>query len=225
MRKTRAFIFAVDGTMFDNMIFHLQAWEKMVGELGSSLKGPELFRELYGKNTEVLDRIFGPERFTHEQKENISRRKDAYFREFYGPHLKLMKGLNHFLLASHKEDILLGIGTAGLVENIDFALGKLKIRDLFSTIITEADVKKSKPDPDTFLKAAEALAVEPSQAIVFEDVPKGVEAAANAGMKTVVILSSHKAADFSRYNNVIKMVKDYTALSPEALFSTTANIV
>jgi beta-phosphoglucomutase len=218
MKKRKAFIFDVDGTMFDNMNFHLQAWEKMMAELGSPLEGPALFKELYGKNTEVLDRIFGPERFTDTQKQNISRRKDAYFREFYAPHLRLIKGLNHFLSASHAQNILLGIGTGGLVENIDFALGILKIRELFSVIVTEADVKNSKPDPETFLQAAAALGVDPSQAIVFEDVPKGVEAAANAGMKAVVILTSHKARDFSNYNNVIKMVTDYTELSPEALY-------
>src|SRR5688500_1966592 len=195
----------------------------MMAELGSPLKGPELFKELYGKNTEVLDRIFGPERFSDTQKQNISRRKDAYFREFYAPHLRLMKGLNHFLSGSHEQNILLAIGTAGLVENIDFALGALKIRNLFSTIVTEADVQNSKPDPETFLRAAEALGVDPSQAIVFEDVPKGVEAAANAGMKAVVILTSHKASDFSRYKNVIKIVKDYTELRPEALFQVAVN--
>jgi len=194
-----------------------------MAELGSPLKGPELFKELYGKNTEVLDRIFGPERFSDTQKQNISRRKDAYFREFYAPHLRLMKGLNHFLSGSHEQNILLAIGTAGLVENIDFALGALKIRNLFSAIVTEADVQNSKPDPETFLRAAEALGVDPSQAIVFEDVPKGVEAAANAGMKAVVILTSHKASDFSRYKNVIKIVKDYTELRPEALFQVAVN--
>src|SRR5688500_14720928 len=143
MTKRKAFIFDVDGTMFDNMEFHLQAWEKMMAELGSPLKGPELFKELYGKHTEVLDRIFGPERFSDTQKQNISRRKDAYFREFYAPHLRLMKGLNHFLSGSHEQNILLAIGTAGLVENIDFALGALKIRNLFSAIVTEADVQNS----------------------------------------------------------------------------------
>ena len=223
MKKRKAFIFDADGTMFDNMNFHLQAWEKMMAELGSPLKGPALFKELYGKNTEVLERLFGPERFSDTQKQNTSRRKDGYFREFYAPHLRLMKGLNHFLSASHAQDILLGIGTGGLVENIDFALGMLKIRELFSVIITEADVINSKPDPETFIKAAAALGVDPSQAIVFEDVPKGVEAAANAGMKAVVILSSHHENDFSRYNNVIRMVNDYAELNPEELFKATVH--
>ena len=46
----------------------------------------------------------------------------------------------------------------------------------------------------------------------FEDAPKGVEAAANAGMPCVVITSMHEAAEFSQYNNIICFVKDYTQL-------------
>jgi beta-phosphoglucomutase len=219
MKKRKAFIFDMDGTMFDNMQFHLQAWEKIVGELGSDLKGEKLFKELYGRNTEVLDRIFGNERFSEEQKQNISKKKDEYFREFYGPHLQLIPGLHEFLHNSREQGVLLGIGTAGLIENIAFALDTLNIRDLFSAIVCEGDVKTSKPDPETFTKAAKQLGVDLFDSIVFEDVPKGVEAADNAGMKAVVILTSHKKEDFSEYKNVLRIVKDYTALQPEDLLT------
>lgn len=217
MENRKAFIFDMDGTMFDNMQYHLQAWEKMVGELGSDLKGDKLFKELYGRNTEVLDRIFGKEHFSGKEKQNISKKKDEYFREFYGPHLKMIDGLEKFLRDSRQQGILLGIGTAGLIENIDFALDRLKIRDLFSAIVSEADVKTSKPDPETFTKAAEQLGVSPENSIVFEDVPKGIEAAANAGMKAVVILTSHKKEDFAKYNNVLRIEKNYKHLPPSDL--------
>ena len=209
----------MDGTMYDNMEFHLQAWEKMVAELGSDLKGKKLFRELYGKNTEVLERVFGPGRFTESEKEVISKKKDEYFRAFYAPHLTLIKGLREFLFSSRERNILLGIGTAGLTENVDFALDGTGIRDLFGAIITEADVTNSKPNPETFTRTAAQLQVAPDDAIVFEDVPKGVEAAANAGMKVVVILTSHTKEDFSSCDNIVAMVEDYSSLVPESLFT------
>jgi beta-phosphoglucomutase family hydrolase len=217
MPKIKAFIFDMDGTMFDNMPYHLQAWEKIMAELGSSLQGQQLFKQLYGKNTEVLERIFGPERFTEEEMKKISIRKDAYFREIYGPHLKLIKGLQHFLTRSFEENILLGIGTGGLSENIDFGLEKTKTRHLFSAIVSEADVENSKPDPETFLKTAALLKVDPSACMVFEDVPKGIEAAQRAGMKAVALLTSHQASTFSSFKNVIKMTKDYSGILPEDL--------
>jgi HAD superfamily hydrolase (TIGR01509 family) len=45
------------------------------------------------------------------------------------------------------------------------------------------DVAHSKPDPETFLKAARLLEVPPAECLVFEDAPKGVEAAANAACR------------------------------------------
>jgi beta-phosphoglucomutase-like phosphatase (HAD superfamily) len=57
--------------------------------------------------------------------------------------------------------------------------------------------------------------VEPSACIVFEDAPKGVEAALNAGMESVVLTTMHPPEDFSAYENVISFIKDYSTSNPE----------
>nr|GFD38095.1 hypothetical protein [Tanacetum cinerariifolium] len=64
--------------------------------------------------------------------------------------------------------------------NIDFVVDGLDLRPYFSTIVSADDVTLSKPHPETFLKAAQLLGVAPADCLVFEDVPKGVEAAARA---------------------------------------------
>jgi beta-phosphoglucomutase-like phosphatase (HAD superfamily) len=84
------------------------------------------------------------------------------------------------------------------------------IRKLFGAIVSAEDVTTSKPHPETFLKAASLLNVSPEECIVFEDAPKGVEAAENAGMKAVVLTTMHEPEEFTRYNNIVAFVKDYT---------------
>jgi beta-phosphoglucomutase-like phosphatase (HAD superfamily) len=111
----------------------------------------------------------------------------------------------------------MGIGTAAIPFNVDFALDNLNIRHYFRSIITANDVTTSKPHPEVFLKAAAELGVDPASCIVFEDAPKGVEAAANAGMKAVVITTMHTREEFSDYNNIITFVPDYTSLTPGQL--------
>jgi beta-phosphoglucomutase-like phosphatase (HAD superfamily) len=71
---------------------------------------------------------------------------------------------------------------------------------------------KSKPHPETFLKCAEKLGLHPNDCIVFEDTPKGVECALNAGMKTIVILGEHEQDEFAHYDNVIECIKEYSEL-------------
>ena len=94
--------------------------------------------------------------------------------------------------------------------NVDFVLDNLDLRRYFKAIVSADDVRHSKPDPETFLKAAQLLNLKPGECVVFEDAPKGVEAAANAGMAAVVLTTMHGSEEFLQYNNVLGFVKDYT---------------
>jgi beta-phosphoglucomutase len=98
--------------------------------------------------------------------------------------------------------------------NIDFVLDNLNIRHYFDTIISADDVAESKPNPETYLSCAAQLNISPEDCVVFEDAPKGVESALNAGMQSVVITIMHEKEDFLQYPNVIRYIKDYKELMP-----------
>src|SRR5882762_1371656 len=104
----------------------------------------------------------------------------------------------------------MAIGSAAIPFNIDFVLDNLNIRHYFKAIVSADDVVLSKPHPETYLKAAELLNVIPTDCIVFEDVPKGAEAAANAGMKAVVITTTHQPEEFDKLQNVLHFSDDFT---------------
>ena len=91
----------------------------------------------------------------------------------------------------------------------------MNIRNYFSSIVSADDVKKSKPDPETYLKCADELQVRPQDCIVFEDSPKGVEAAANANMKAVVITTMSKESEFRHFNNILTFISNYNKLGVE----------
>jgi beta-phosphoglucomutase len=99
------------------------------------------------------------------------------------------------------------------MDNIEFVTKNMHLESYFKAIISANDVQKSKPHPETFLKCANALAIEPSECLVFEDTPKGVECALNAGMDCVVILGEHEADEFKHYENVIHFINDYVGLA------------
>lgn len=60
------------------------------------------------------------------------------------------------------------------------------------------------------MECAKSLGVESEQCIVFEDAPKGVESALNAGMKCIVLTILHEPDEFKQYPNIIAFIKDYT---------------
>jgi len=215
----KAFIFDMNGTMIDDMEYHVHGWYNILNDdLKAGLSREAVKKEMYGKNQEVLIRIFGKGRFTEDEMDTLALEKERRYQEAYRPHLELIAGLKEFLDMAVEQGIALGIGTAAIPFNVDFALDNLHVRDYFQTIITADDVVSSKPDPEVFLKAAVELGAVPADCIVFEDAPKGVEAAANAGMKAVVLTTMHTREEFAQYDNIIAFIADYTAITPEQLF-------
>lgn len=193
------------------MGFHAEAWGSIINnELNGNLTHEQVKKEMYGKNEEVLERVFGTDRFTPEEMNKLSIRKEEMYQEAFRPHLQLIDGLRDFLQKAYEQNIPMAIGSAAIPFNIDFVLDNLNIRHYFSAIVSAADVEKSKPHPQTFLDAAEKLGVAPGDCVVFEDAPKGVETALNAGMQSVVITTMHDAEEFKQYQNVLMFIKDYT---------------
>lgn len=206
----KAFLFDLNGTMIDDMLYHVKAWHRIFNDLGANISMEKMKEECYGKNHEVIERIL-PGRFSEEQKTEMSFAKERAYQEAFKPHLKLIDGLDEFLERAYQQNIQIAIGSAAIMFNIDFVLDGLNIRKYFSAIISADDVNRSKPDPETYLKCAEALHVSPKDCIVFEDAPKGVESALNAGMRSVVLTILHQQHEFYSYNNIIAYGKDYTA--------------
>ncbi|WDF75913.1 HAD family hydrolase [Mucilaginibacter sp. AW1-7] len=214
----KAFIFDLNGTMINDMPYHTKAWQTLLNDqLGGNFTWEEVKKEMYGKNPEVLVRMFGTNRFTVDEMNDLSYKKEQKYQQEFLPHLALLPGLREFLEAAYQKGIPMAIGSAAIPFNIDFVLDNLNIRHYFKAIVSADDVVLSKPHPETFLKAAQLLNAEPTNCIVFEDVPKGVEAAANAGMKAVVLTTTHIAQEFEHLDNVLHFSEDFNDAFIEAL--------
>ena len=216
--RPEAFLFDMNGTMINDMEYHLEGWYNMLKKLGANLSRTEVRSHMYGKNEELLVRVFGEDHFTPGQMDEIAHEKEVLYQEAFRPHLRLIEGLPAFLEKTALAGIPMAIGTAANKFNIDYVLDNLDIRHYFKTVISADDVAASKPNPEVFLKCAAALGVTPANCIVFEDAPKGVEAAANAGMKAVALTTMHTREEFEQYDNIIAFVSDYTDPVLQQLF-------
>ena len=212
----KAFLFDLNGTMIDDMQYHVTAWHRLLNDMGANISMERMKEECYGKANELIERIL-PGRFTEAERDAIGDQKEAVYREEFRPHLKLLPGLVEVLEGAYNNGIKMAIGSAAIMANIDFVLDGLNIRHYFSAIVSADDVTNSKPDPETYLKCAERLSVDPSDCIVFEDVPKGVESAERAGMQSVVITLMHTKEEFSQFNQVICFMEDFRRLEIEEI--------
>jgi len=184
---TSAFLFDLNGTMINDMDFHIRAWHRILNDLGANIGMEEVKRECYGKNGELLERIF-PGRYSEEEKDTMSYAKEAAYQQEFKPMLKLIDGLDSFLEQAGQHKIQMAIGSAAIMYNIDFVLDGLNIRRYFSTIVSAESVKESKPHPETYLLCAEQL---------------------GAGMRCVVINTMHTEDEFTSYQNIECFIDDY----------------
>lgn len=213
MQPYKAFLFDLNGTMIDDMEYHIKAWHRILNELGAEISIEKTKEECYGKNHELLERVF-PGRFSYDEKNKMSVAKETQYQKEFRPHLQLIKGLPELLEQYHRQGVRMAIGSAAIMFNIDFVLDGLGIRHYFQAIVSADDVVNSKPDPETYMKCAELLHILPSNCLVFEDAPKGVDAAANAGMACFVLTTMHQKEEFAQ-SNIIGFAADFEKFSGE----------
>ena len=206
-----ALIFDMDGTMVDNMMTHHRGWQKTLAVYGLDLTLEEVMATCHGKNMEIIGRLF-PGKYNAEERERISFEKESWYRSIFLPDLKLIAGLAELLEIAQKNGIPMGIGTAAPKENVDFALDNLGIRHYFQAVIDGDDVKKGKPDPEVFFKVADKLGVPYADCLVFEDSPTGAKTALNAGMKAIILTTTHRAEEFAEIPSVLRCVADFTGV-------------
>ncbi len=198
----KALLFDLNGTVIDDVGFHIEMWYKIINELGKPYTYEETKATCYGSNEELVERVF-PGVYTLAERSAMGLKKEAKYREEFLPFLQLIDGFEDFLNFGKQYNLKLAIGSAANIENVDFVLDNLAIRSYFDTIVCSKDVSHSKPHPEIFQKCGQNLNIAPHQCLVFEDVPKGVESAVNAGMKAVVIKTTHAETDFDYLNDHI----------------------
>ena len=216
--KKQAFIFDMDGVLTDNMRFHADSWVELFSDFGlQGLDAERYLVETAGmKGLDVLRYFLDPQ-ISETEAERLTELKDFLYRVMSRDRIKPIPGLGQFLDAAEKRGVQLGIGTGAGPKNIDYVLDILKITEKFQAIVNPSQVSHGKPQPDIFLRAAELLEVPPSACIVFEDALPGVEAAQKAGMYCVAVTTTNSADAFSRFDNVLQVIDDFTLLCPDDL--------
>jgi len=208
--KVKGLIFDLNGTMVNDMYYHNLAWFEIVNQyLGGNFTMEEVAKEMYGKNEEVIARFFGSNTFSDEKLAEISIKKETVYQELYQPYLALIEGLDKFLMLAKTKELPIAIGSAAIPFNIDFVLNNLAIGNYFNAIVSADDVINGKPHPEVFIKCAHAIGVDKENCLVFEDSPKGAEAALRAGMRCVAITTLHPATDFADNEAVVLVIDNY----------------
>lgn len=188
--NAKAVIFDLDGTLIDNNSYHLETWKKYLENIGRNISDEEYNANINGRtNKDVIQYIFSS-KMNDEDILKYSLEKEALYRKIYRPFIKPVNGLLKLLETLKNKNIPMAIATSGIQPNIDFMFGHIPIEKYFKAVVNSSHIKKGKPDPEIYLKAASLLGVLPKNCLVFEDAVVGINSAKAAGMKVIAVATT-----------------------------------
>jgi len=211
LSRVKAVIFDMDGVIVDSMPYHFLAWYEALRPFGVRVTCFDVFTkegERWGKSLRDFFKRAGmkptkkllAEVFTLRQK--IFKK---YFKRF------IFKGVEDILRRFKKKGYRLALVTG----TPDYEVKKIlpgKLYKYFDVIVAGNMVKKGKPHPEPYLKAARLLKLKPDSCIVIENAPYGIESAKRAGMYCVAVSTSLSRKYLQKADIVVKDIREITHL-------------
>lgn len=184
----KALIFDFDGLILDTETPEFDAWREIYREFGHDLN-MQMWGQIVGgmsassfRPHPYLESLTGRDLAPL----NLSTRaKDESLARIVA--LPPLPGVLDMLHAAQRAGLRLAVASSSSHRWVDGHLRRLGLDSFFEAVRCSDDVAATKPQPDLYLSALNALQVSPLEAIAFEDSPHGVTAARSAGLFVVAI--------------------------------------
>lgn len=185
----KAALIDMDGVLYDSMPKHAKAWAMLCRDLGFNIDEKEFFQYegMTGEATirMLLKRELGKE-ISHSEAKELYEIKARHFRQQESP--EVMPGARQTLDFLKNRGIkcvlVTGSGQKSLIERLMTDFPDVFDREL---MVTSANVRKGKPDPEPYIKGAELAGVDTSECIAIDNAPLGVQSAVASGAYTIAV--------------------------------------
>ena len=222
MTNKKGFIFDLDGTLALSQDFHYQAYARVFKEYGIDYSKEEDQTVYAGKGAEkTFKAVFnkhGKPLTANEVYKFALKKRELYHQMINGTDVDEVPGIKKFLKTSLKSGIKIIIATGSRIEATKTILKKTGLEKFFDKIVTNPDVKNSKPAPDIFLKAASELGLSPEECIAFEDATMGILAAKAANMYCIGLATTLDKDELKKAGADMT-VNDYNELMQSDFFN------
>ena len=184
----RAVMFDMDGVLIDSEPVHKVALQAVLAAYGLPVPGDADWEPVFLGRPDrdgLLDwfRLHGIE---HDPRPLMDDKQIFFaerFDELVTPHAD-----GQWLARALAElGVPLALVSGARRNEIELTLERFNLRSLFQATVSADDVSVGKPDPEPYLRGAEALGVDPRETLVIEDAPAGMRAALAAGARVVVV--------------------------------------
>ncbi|HWG92369.1 MAG TPA: HAD family phosphatase [Candidatus Thermoplasmatota archaeon] len=181
-----AVLFDFDGVLVRSMEQHAEAYRRILAPFGiENVNDREIFLLEGKKSAEVISLMLEARGRGDllDRVPDLAEQKNAAYRAMGVP--PLYPGARDVVEALKREGVPVGIATGTTTKNVHHILGDFV--NSFDAVVTATDVRRTKPNPEPYLKAAAKLGVSPRRVVVVENAPFGVLAGVNAGAHVLAL--------------------------------------
>lgn len=218
-------IFDMDGTLIDSMWVWPGLDDCYMEKYG--LRQPEGFHEsIEGMSCEEVADYFLESfpNLTCSREEMVEEWIDMAY-EAYTTQVTLKKGALNFIRKMKKAGKKIGIATSNAKSLVDDTLHALQVSHLFDVVRTAGEVQAGKPAPDVYLLVAQELGIRPDRCLVFEDVPMGILAGKNAGMRVCAVADDFSLLQLEKKKELADyFIQDFRDIEQETYEILTENL-
>ena len=187
MENIKAFIFDMDGVIFDSERAVIDCWKIIAPQYGIT-NIEEHCRAATGVNEAGTRKLF-KEQYGDElpYDEMRARRKALFIERFDAGLVPVKPGARELLEYLSTSGYKVALASSTSTGTVTRELNMVDLMRYFDVVIGGDNVRNSKPDPEIFLMAMEQLGVSPEQSVIIEDSHNGVRAARSSGAYTIMV--------------------------------------
>lgn len=204
MKKITAVLFDLDGVLVDACDWHYQALNKALIETGvNAINEDDHQTKFNGLPTKIKLNMLN---VSPDMIDVINTLKQKYTIEIIHNNANIMNEqikLHKFLKSM---DIKIACVTNSIKETAELMLEKTGQREYIDLLISNQDVKKSKPNPECYNKAVYLLNCNKKECICVEDSDKGIQAVINSMIPNLWIVKNPIEVTYQNYINYLEQL-------------------
>lgn len=201
----KAILFDMDGVLVDAKDWHYESLNKALKLFGYEISRYDHLVTYDGLPTKVkLDMLSKEKGLPPALHGFIAEMKQKYTLEYAFNKCKPRFDHEFALSRLKAEKYKLAVCSNAVRESVEIMMGKSNLLPYFDLLLSNQDIKKSKPDPEIYLVAAKRLNLKPAECMVVEDNEKGIKSAKAAGCPVMEVSSISEVT----YANIKKKIKD-----------------
>lgn len=185
----KAVLFDMDGVLFDSMPLHARCWSQICSDFGLHMSAEEAYLH-EGRTGEATINILARRQWGREA-------TAREVQEIYAGKCRLFNACEEAPKMPGAESLLSQVKAAGLTIVVVTGSGQQSLLERLhkhfagffqaELIVSSADVRRGKPDPEPYLMGLRKAGVRPWEAVVVENAPLGVQAAVGAKAFTIAV--------------------------------------